>query len=71
MGNKYHQGEIVYASSNPRLPLIVITYLDGLYHCRVQTDPTRQELVYPEAELAWFPTVEVATDAAEKGGGTC
>ncbi len=71
MGNKFKEGEIVYASSNPRLPLIVISYLDGLYQCRVEADPTRQGLVYMESDLSSFPTVEVATESTEKGGRSC
>jgi predicted hotdog family 3-hydroxylacyl-ACP dehydratase len=68
MKNKYKEGEIVYASSNPMLPLVVIAYTDDLYHCRVQADPTRQGLVYSESDLAAFSTVETAPDTTDNPG---
>jgi hypothetical protein len=68
MGNKFKEGEIVFASSHPLLPLVVISIIDGHYHCRVQSEPTRQELVYLESDLSSFSAVEVA---AEEVGGSC
>ena len=68
MENKFKEGEIVFASSHPMLELTVISIIEGHYHCRVQAEPTRQELVYLESDLSSFSTVEVA---AEEVGGSC
>ena len=67
-GTLVKEGEIVFASSHPMLALTVISIIEGHYHCRVQAEPTRQELVYLESDLSSFSTVEVA---AEEVGGSC
>lgn len=51
MENRYNAGDIVYAKINPALKLIVRRYIDHIYYCTVQEDPTRKELVYFEREL--------------------
>ena len=50
--NKYEAGEVVYAKVNPTLKLVIRRYIDRIYYCRVQEDPTRKELVYFEREIA-------------------
>jgi hypothetical protein len=51
MENKYKEGEIVYAKTDPSLKLIIRRYIDRIYYCRVPEDPSREELVYFEREL--------------------
>jgi hypothetical protein len=55
MGNRYKEGETVYAKVNPGLELIVRRYVDNIYYCKVQNDPERKDLVYFERELTIEP----------------
>ncbi len=50
--NKYQVGEIVHALVNPIQKLIIRRYVDSIYYCTIQTDPTLKELVYFERELS-------------------
>ena len=50
--NKYQVGEIVHAVINPAQKLIIRRYVDSIYYCTIQTDPTLKELVYFERELS-------------------
>jgi len=51
MEGKFKEGEVVRAKVNPTLNLIVRRYVDRIYYCKIQEDPTRKELVYFEREL--------------------
>jgi len=51
MENKFQEGEIVCAKTNPRLKLIIRRYLKRIYYCRVQGAPEQKEQVYFEREL--------------------
>ena len=50
--NKYQEGEIVHALVNPDQKLIIRRYVDSIYYCTIQSDPTLKELVYFERELS-------------------
>ena len=45
-GNKYKEGKVVFAIVNPTIKLIVRRYVDRIYYCRIQQNPTQKELVY-------------------------
>jgi hypothetical protein len=51
MENKFKEGEVVVAKVAPALKLVIRRYVDHIYYCKVQEDPTRKELVYFEREL--------------------
>jgi|GEM_PF-605961 len=51
MSNKFKEGEVVYAKINPELLLVIRRYVDRIYYCRIQADPTQKEHVYFEREL--------------------
>lgn len=51
MENKYREGQVVYAKVDPGLKLVIRRYVDRIYYCKVQNDPTRKELVYFEREI--------------------
>jgi hypothetical protein len=51
MENKYKEGQVVHAKVNPALKLVIRRYIDRIYYCKVQGDPTRKELVYFEMEI--------------------
>ncbi len=51
MENKYKEGEVVCAKVNPTLKLVIRRYVDRIYYCKIQVDPTLKELVYFEREL--------------------
>ena len=52
MKNKYKQGEIVWAKTNPSLRLMVWSYVDEVYHCREVQATAKKEHAYTERELA-------------------
>ena len=54
--NKYREGEVVYAKINPSLKLLIRRYVDRIYYCKIQKDPTQKELVYFERELSQQPS---------------
>ena len=51
MENKFEEGEVVRAKVNPTLKLVVRRYVDRIYYCTIQQNPTQKELVYFEREL--------------------
>ncbi len=51
MKYKFPEGSVVYAKDNPSLKLKVRRYVDRIYYCTIQKDPTLKELVYFEREL--------------------
>jgi len=51
MKNKFKEGEVLRAKVNPNQNLIVSSYVDRIYYCKIQADPTHKELVYFEREL--------------------
>ena len=51
MENKFKEGEVVRAKVNPTLKLVVRRYVDRIYYCMIQQNPTQKELVYFEREL--------------------
>lgn len=55
MENKYKPGEIVYASVNPSLKLVVRRYISRIYYCKTFNDPLKKDLVYFERELTNAP----------------
>lgn len=54
MENKFESGEIVLAKVNPNQNLTIRQYVDGVYYCTAQGDPTIEEGVYYERELISF-----------------
>jgi hypothetical protein len=55
MENKYATGAIVVAKVNPERKLIVRRYVDRIYFCTVQGDPSHKDLAYFERELLADP----------------
>ena len=55
MENKYKKDEVVYERIRPALKLVIRRYVDRIYYCMVQENPTRKELVYFERELMANP----------------
>jgi len=55
MENKYQEGEIVCAKTDPTLKLIIRRYVKRIYYCKVQQNPDQKELVYFERELMGAP----------------
>ncbi|MBN1822278.1 MAG: hypothetical protein JW833_16270 [Prolixibacteraceae bacterium] len=51
MENKFKAGDVVRAKENPSLNLVVRRYIDRIYYCKVQSDPTHKDLAYFEREL--------------------
>ena len=51
MENKFKVGEVVRAKINPNQNLIVKRYVDRVYFCKIQENPTHKDLVYFEREL--------------------
>ncbi len=54
MENKYKEGEIVYAKVKPDQKLLIRRYVDKIYYCKIQKDPTLKELVFFEREILPF-----------------
>ena len=51
MENKYKEGDIVSAKTNPGLKLVIRRYIKRIYYCKIQKAPNQKELVYFEREL--------------------
>jgi len=51
MKNKFKEGEVVRAKVNPNQNLIVRRYVDRIYYCKIQENPSHKDLVYFEREL--------------------
>ncbi len=51
MENKFKEGEVVRARINPNQNLIVNRYVNQIYYCKIQENPTHKDLVYFEREL--------------------
>jgi len=51
MENIFKVGDVVRAKVNPTVLLVVRRYVDRIYYCRIQQNPTQKELVYFEREL--------------------
>jgi hypothetical protein len=51
MEHKFKEEEVVCALKNPTLKLLIRSYVDRIYYCKIMEDPTRKELVYFEREL--------------------
>lgn len=51
MENKFKEGQVVYAKTNPALKLVIRRYVDRIYYCKVQENPNQKEHVYFEREL--------------------
>jgi len=49
--NKFKEGEVVYANSDPKRKLVIARYLDRIYYCYLQQNPSVKNLVYYEREL--------------------
>ena len=52
MENKYAEGSAVYALVQPEVKLVVRRYVERVYYCTIPSDPTHNDLVYFERELA-------------------
>lgn len=50
-GNKYLEGQVVYARLNTTLKLRVRRFIDKIYYCTVVDNPEAEEQVYFEREL--------------------
>ncbi|HTL82691.1 MAG TPA: hypothetical protein VL651_13350 [Bacteroidia bacterium] len=55
MEHKFKDGEVVLASAEPTIRLIVRRYVDMIYYCKVESDPNGRERVYFERELMSVP----------------
>ena len=51
MENKYKEGDVVCSKEVPEKKLVIRRYVDKIYYCKVQNDPSAKELVYFEREL--------------------
>lgn len=49
--NIFKEGDVVRAKVNPTLLLVVRRYVDRIYYCRIQQNPTQKEMVYFEREI--------------------
>lgn len=49
--NKFKEGEVVCSKVDPRRKLMITRYLDRIYYCQLEQDPSRTNLVYFEREL--------------------
>jgi hypothetical protein len=52
MKNKFKEGTIVSPVGDPKLKLLIRRYVDMIYYCQVQNDPSAKEQVYFERELS-------------------
>jgi len=52
MDNIFAEGSTVHAIAIPGVKLTIRRYVDRVYYCTVQSDPTHKEMVYFERELA-------------------
>ena len=54
-GNKFKEGEAVFANEKPSEKLLIRRYLDRIYYCRSEF-PSLKDVVYFERELSsWKP----------------
>ena len=51
MENKHKEGAVVYANEDLTKKLVIRRYVDRIYYCKVEGDPSSKELVYFEREL--------------------
>jgi hypothetical protein len=51
MDNKYKDGTLIVAKSDPNRQLIIDRYLDRIYYCKVVSEPQGKLLAYYEREL--------------------
>jgi hypothetical protein len=51
MENIFPEGSGVYAKEDPTCKLLIRRYVDRVYYCKVQRDPSLKERVYFEREL--------------------
>jgi hypothetical protein len=51
MDNIYKEGTLIAAKSDPNCTLIINRYLNRIYYCQAENDPTAKMLVYFEREL--------------------
>ena len=54
--NKFKEGEVVCAKIDMRRKLLITRYLDRIYYCQLEQDPSRKNLLYFERELAAVET---------------
>ena len=48
---RFKEGEVVRAKEDPSRKLVIRRYVDRIYYCKVQQDPSHRELVYFDREL--------------------
>lgn len=51
MENRYKIGEIVFATTHPKIMLIVRRYLDRIYYCTPKGVKNGMDILYFEIEL--------------------
>ena len=51
MDNKYKDGTLIIAKSDPDRQLIIDRYLDRIYYCKLVSEPQGKLLAYYEREL--------------------
>jgi hypothetical protein len=49
--NKYKEGEVVYANSDPKRKLVISRYIDRIYYCYLQQNPSIKNLLFYERQL--------------------
>ena len=51
MEKRFKEGEVVCSKEDPSRKLVIRRYVDRIYYCKVQQDPSHRELVYFDREL--------------------
>lgn len=51
MDNSFPEGSVVWANERPNVALLVRRYIDRIYYCTNQSNPSEKEMVYFEREL--------------------
>jgi hypothetical protein len=49
--NNFKKGEVVFERIRPNIKMVIITYANNLYYCKLAEFPHRKELVFFEREL--------------------
>ncbi len=50
--SKYQPGDMVFATANPSVKLIIRRYVDRIYYCKTEQQPDSKDLAYFERELS-------------------
>jgi hypothetical protein len=49
--SKFKAGDLVYAKENPSSLLVVKSFMNKVYFCFAEEDPSKKQLVFLEGEL--------------------